>query len=283
MQAQAQTQAAAKPAVVLAPLSPEKARQAAQAIAKALATYEKSKRTLMGHVAEAVALIAVPLTAAQYDRQFKPSLAEAFAVQVKRGVMSESSANQYLSGIKTCALAILNKSAEPFAGEGYFDFYKRAAEALVSAKTPEGAPVWEAATKRGRKAGVTLPKKGGALPGHIAQANSAGGSTAAEGGTNENVLLAAARILAKGNQARAYRLLYAATSYVDQFDKWADAVLSQEDKATIGARMRAADRNNSQPANPQPSQPDKSQQPATAMEAALIEGQRKANAKRQAA
>ena len=268
--------------VTLAAVSPDTMRGAALATAKAVVTCEKSKRVLLTAVASAVGVIGQALSAAQYDRQFKPYLSQGFERAVKRGDISQRTADQYGSKLKTAVLAILCKAAEPVAGETFWEFYDRAAQAVTSATLSNGAPVWEVSAKRGRKVGVTLPKKGGALPGVVVEANaSAGTMTDAEGGTNENVQLAAARILTKGNMRRAYNLIWAVRDAPEVFDKWINDAMPDAVKAEIGGRLRELDRATA--AKAATTQAPKAEgEPQTAMAAALIEGQRKANGKRHA-
>lgn len=239
---------AKQPKVILAALSPELAKAAALATVKAVVSCEKSKRTLLTSVASAVAVIGDALSAAQYDRQFKPYLSAGFERAVKRGDISQRTADQYGSKLKTAVLAILSKTAEPVAGETFWEFYDRAAQALPSATLANGAKVWEASAKRGRKVGAKVAPKGGSHDPTASVILKAGGLSAdkVEGGFDRSAPMAAALILCKGNEARAQRLVTVLQSYVAEFDKWAATVLTDQDKAEIGERSR--------PATPQPSQ-----------------------------
>lgn len=275
---------AAKVAFVFAAVTPDTAKAAAVATAKAVVTCEKAKRTLLASVAGAVAAIGVPLTAAQYDRQFRPYLNEAFASQVKRNAIRKETADQYASKLKTAVLAILSKSAEPAAGETFWEFYDRAAKALPSATFTVGegdnaqtVKVWEASQKRGRKVGATQPKKtgGGAMPGAVAEANASAANNG-EGGFNRSPAMAAALILTRNNERRAQLLVSILKTHAENFDRWAETQLTDEERAAIGK------------ASAKPTEPAeapvtlKAGEPATAMAAALVEGQRKANVKRRA-
>jgi hypothetical protein len=241
---------AKQPKVILAALSPEVAKAAAFATVKAVVSCEKSKRTLLTAVASAVTSIGEALSAAQYDRQFKPYLASGFERAVKRGDISQRTADQYGSKLKTAVLAILSKTAEPMAGETFWEFYDRAAEALPKATLANGAPVWEASSKRGRKVGAKVAPKGGSHDPAAAAILKEGGLSAdkVEGGFDRSPAVAAALILCKGNEARAQRLVAILQSYTAEFDKWAATVLTDKDKAEIAERSR--------PQTPQPSQPE---------------------------
>lgn len=269
----------AKAKVVLAALSPDVAKDAAFATAKAVVTCEKAKRTLLTSVAEAVALVGMALNAAQYDRQFKPYLAEGFAKAVKRGDISQKTADQYASKLKTAVLAILSGAATPIAGETFWEFYDRATPLLVSATLANGSPVWEASAKRGRKVGARQPAKpgGGALPGHIAQANRDGSAADSAGdGFNRSPKTAAALILTGNNEARAQRLLIVLQSYAEQFDRFAETVLTDADKAELAKRSTAATAERVLASKPLTLKAD---QPATALADQLVKAQAKANAK----
>lgn len=274
----AQAPKAKAPKVVLAALSPDVAKDAAFATAKAVVTCEKAKRTLLTSVAEAVALVGMALNAAQYDRQFKPYLAEGFAKSVKRGDISQKTADQYASKLKTAVLAILSGAATPIAGETFWEFYDRATPLLVSAKLENGSPVWEASAKRGRKVGAKQPSKpGGALPGHIAQANRDGSAADSAGeGFNRSPKTAAALILTGNNEARAQRLLIVLQSYAEQFDRFAETVLTDADKAELAKRSTAATAERVLASKPLTLKAD---QPATALADQLVKAQAKANAK----
>lgn len=258
--------------IVLAALSPDLARSAALATVKAVVTCEKAKRTLLGVVAQAVATITVPLSAAQYDRQFRPYLAQGFAAAVQRKAISERTAGQYTSKLKTAVLALLSTDCRPIAGETFWEFYDRAAEAVTGAKLANGSPVWEASEKRGRKVGAKQPKKtgGGALPGAVAHANTLGGSAgdsgAQEGGFNRHPKVAAALILTGGNEARAQRLVTVLANYTPEFDKWVATILSDQDQASIAKR--------SHPATPEAPKAAEvvsvSSEPETALAAAMV-------------
>lgn len=250
------------PKVVLAQVSPEVVSKAATATAKAVVTCEKAKRTLLTSVSAAIAGIEVGLNAVQYDRQFKPYLSQGFAPFVKRGDISQKTADQYASKLKTAVLAIVNKLATPNAGETFWEFYDRAATAVAAGKLADGSPVWEASAKKGRKVGAKVaPKSGGPLPGAVASANSASGADA--GGLNVSAQLAAALILAKQNKSRAERLVAVLESYPEAFDKWASGLLSDNSKSD------------------KPKAPIvlKAEEPATALGAALIEAAKPANQK----
>lgn len=248
--------APAKAATVLAQVTPEKAKAAAVKTAKAVVTCEKAKRALLGSVAEAVKAIGCPLTAAQYDKQFRDYLVLAFAAEVKRKAITQKTADQYLSKLKTAILAILSKAAVPVAGETFWEFYDRASLALASATIQQGSnkvPVWEAQTKRGPKAGsgkgAGSRKSGGPVPAAVAEAN-ASAATAGAAGQGKSPKEAAALILADGNAELAGQVLAALTSYRTEFRKWIAALTSTDGEAKPQA---------SQPVTLSP------QQPATVM------------------
>lgn len=271
--------AAPKVAFVFASVTPDVAKAAAHATAKAVVKCEKAKRTLLASVAEALTVITVPLTAAQYDRQFKPYLSEGFASAVKRGDITQKTADQYSSKLKTAVLAILAKVAAPQAGETFWEFYDRAATALPSATVTQGegdnaqtVPVWEASAKRGRKVGMKVggKKSGGPLPGAVADAD-ASATHSGEAGFNRSPEMAAALILTKGNEARAARLVLVLQSYAPEFDKWVGTVTTDKDKAELAKLAKAPE---AKAAETVVIKPD---QPMTALADALVGAQRKAN------
>lgn len=256
--------------IMLAQVSPDAMRAAAKATATAVVTYEKAKLTLLEKVAAAVGTLGVPLSAAQYDKQFKPYLAEFFASAVKSGRIGPKTADQYASKLKTAVLALVNGVAQPVAGEGFFAFYDRAAEAVAKGTLPDGSPIWEASAKRGRKQGAKqTPKAPKPVPGAVAEAN-ASAATADAGGLNVRAELAAALILTHQNKSRAERLVTVMGSYAEEFDRWAATILGERqpkaraDKAKEPIVLESG-------------------QPATAMAAALVDVQRKANAAAKAA
>lgn len=276
-----QTQTA-KVAFVFAPVTPEAARNAAGAMVSAIGKYEKAKVTLMGALADACKLIGVPLTSAQYDKQVRPYLADAFkaAARSKNSAVTDGTVTQYASKLKTAVLAILSKAAEPHAGESFFAFYDRAAKALPSATFTVGegdnaqtVKVWNAETAKGRKAGAKVGRKGVSLPGAVADAN-ASAATSGEGGFNRKPAVAAALILTGNNEARAQRLVVVMQSYASEFDRWCASILTDQDKAEIAAASKAPD------AKPEGETVTikAGESAETALAAALIEGQRKLNA-----
>lgn len=216
--------------LVLATVSAETMEAAAKATAWAVSACEGAKVALLQSVHNAVKAIGQPISAAQYDRQFRPFLKAALDKEVGRkgSKLKQSSADQYVSRIKTCVLAILAKAAEPVAGETFWEFYDRAAEPLASAKLPNGEPVWEAKAGRPAKAAGTKSAKG-------AKAAPAEGSaaSASEGGMQIAPELAAALILtkeARDNHPRADKLVKAITSFPEAFDKWAATILADSEK-----------------------------------------------------
>jgi hypothetical protein len=266
--------------LILAPVSADVVKAAANSTVKAVVSCEGAKVRLMSAVAEAVATIGQPLTAKQYDRQFKPSLDAGFARAEKAGKVKEGTGRQYASKLKTAVLALLCGAASPIAGETFWEFYSRAAPLVANAKLANGAPVWEATKKAGRKVGHKVPKKtgGGAMPGAVHLANvegSKGDSDDQEGGFNRSPAIAAALILTKGNEARAQRLVTVLQTYTPEFDKWAATILTDADKAEIGER--------SKPASPEASNvtiiPPVTSEPETAIAAAMVKAAAPKNAK----
>lgn len=263
----------------LASVSTDTVRKAATQTVAAVVACEGAKVRLLEAVAKAVSAIGQPLTAKQYDRQFRPFLDKGFARAEALGKLKDGTGKQYASKLKTAVLAILSKAAEPVAGESFWAFYDRAAQALPSAKLSNGAPVWEVSAKRGRKVGAKQPPKaGGAMPKAIAEANASLSADKVEGGFDRSPAIAAALILCKGNEARAQRLVMILQSYTAEFDKWAATVLTDADKAEIGKR--------SAPQTPEGREPDVvriGDEPeldiSKPIAAALVKAQRKANAK----
>lgn len=230
MTTQTQSQAApapkadAKPKLVLAMISPDVAQAAGAAIAKAVVTCEKAKRTMLASLMTAVAGITVPISAAQYDRQVMPHIKAGFARSVARKDISEKTASQYGAKLKTAVLALVNKVAAPISGETFWEFYDRASVALVAAKLADGSPVWEAASKRGPKAGKAKASK----PKPVAQDAEPLSASKGEAGFNRSPALAAALILTGGNETRASRLIAVLETYTSEFDRWSADILQEK-------------------------------------------------------
>ncbi len=220
-----QTQAADKPAVVLAALTPATASKAASQIVGGIAKFEKAKNALLLTLHEAAATIGVKLTAAQYDKQFREALSDAFNAAVKRkgSSISEETAKTYKSLLKTALLAMLNGLAEPLAGESFFSFCKRVTPLVADAKTDDGQPLWAASVTR----------SGGRKPNKAKAATTTKAGTDQSDESKDTVSLAAAKVLAGGNVNRALALQAVMASHVVEFDKWVQTILSDKDRATL--------------------------------------------------
>lgn len=271
-QANTQTAQAPKRAkLVLLAVTRDDVSQAARKVGTAIAKVEDAKRGLLTATADAIKAAKVTsMSAKQFDRQFRPECEAALAKLVQRGKLTEGSAKVYVSKLKTVFLSLAN-GLEPLASETFWEYADRAStDFLPTATLGDGSPVWEASTKRGPKAGKPKGRKGGQLPGAVADANSAADSSGS--GFNRSPQVAAALILTGNNEARAQRLVLALASYGDEFDKWCASVLSDDDKA----KVRAASKPQAPTAKPDvvTVAPDV---PGTALADQLVKAQRKAN------
>lgn len=264
---------------VAAPLSPLTVQAVGKAFAKAQDKLGKANTTYMAEALAAAQLINCPITAGQYDRQVAPSVRAAF--KASRSALTRDSASSAMSRLKTFTLAVCTAQPDfqPVAGETFRAFLDRIAEPLTKATLPplkEGdapRPVWDTA-KQGKPAKAPGSRPGGksgtALPGAVASAATVGDG---EGGLNARPIAAAAMIVCGQNAARAQRLCIVMQSYASEFDKWTSTILTDDDKAELAKLSPALAEASTRP-NVKASEPAQ-----TAMAAALIEGQRKANSK----
>jgi hypothetical protein len=219
----------AKPKVQLLAISPETMAAAAKAVAEGEVKLQRASVDLLTSYSKAVGGLKVKgMTAVQYDRQFRPTFDAELAKRVKAKALKESSAKVASSRAKTIVLALAN-GVKPIVGETVGEFKERASAWLPTAKVG-GAPVWEAATKRGPKTGAK--RSGGKL------ANSAGAARDAETGSDERRDMAAALILTGGNRQRAERLCVVLGSYADDFDKWTATILDDAGKSKANAKTK---------------------------------------------
>lgn len=261
----------------LAPLTDEQVEAAVDAIVDAAIDVEKAKRSLLSTVCKAAVAVAdilkaanAPgLSSAQYDKQFRAPLEEAFVLKVAKKAITAGRAKVYATQSKMVLLAIVNNVATPLAGESLRDFYERTMVPLATAKLPSGEPI-QKASKTGPKVtakGAKASKPGAgpvgpATGGHVDAANT--------GGTGLDIrpALAAALILTKGNQGRAKRLVIVAERYGDQFDKWCGQVLTDAERKAINAEAPVV----------QPSEPVAPKPPVLGnVGEALVAAQRKVN------
>lgn len=267
---------AKQPKLILAPLSLETVAQAGKDTAKAIVVCEAAKARLLSELIGVANRLGTPLSAAQYDRQFAPDFRKALEASVSRGKLKEATAGQYKSKVKTAMLALLS-GLSPIAGETFWDFYDRASGFLPDAKLADGSPVWSTQGKAGRPAGkkskgkVSVTENAGLRMFSDALA-SAGDARDEEGGFDRRPFVAAALILAKGNEARAQRLVIVAESYPEAFDKWTASILTDADRAEVEARSAKAAKpaETSPPASPKASGKLDASFPETALAAALV-------------
>lgn len=230
-----ETQAAPKPAFVLAPITPDTATTVAKGLVKAAGKAEGATRTLLMECTATVRALP-PLTAAQWDKQVAPSIRDAFK-RAKAG-LAETTQASYRSRFKTAGLAIASGIPElqPMAGETFPGFLGRIAEPLSKAKLADGRSIFDPeAVRPGRAAGVKVKPTGGASP-----EGSKGATDRTEGGMNRTPQLAAALILTGENEALAQRLVIVMQSYRDDFVKWTAGILSEADKKELGEKVTRA-------------------------------------------
>lgn len=264
------------PAIALAAITPATAINVASGLAKAVHKLERSNATFLLDCTTAAALIGLPITSKQYDRQIAPDVRKAFAAK-GMAHLAETTRASYRSRLKTFCLAVNSglDGMTPLAGETMPVFLARISVSLATSKLKDGRPVWESdgKGKAGRAAGTRGPKAGGAN-GREFTGLSASDLQDAEGGTNEAPMRAAARILAKGNPSRAARFLIVAQSYVEDFDKWCSTILSEDDKKELAKLTQAA----TEPTAKGNAKPQQSAT-GTAIGDKLVEAQAKVNAK----
>lgn len=221
----------AKPAFVLAAISPLTAAQVAKGFASAIGKVEGAQTTFMRDCVTTASLIGCALTAAQYDRQIAPSMREAFKAKARgKSGLSETTLASYRSRLKTFCLAFCSglEGMTPLAGETMPVFLARVAEPLSKAVLLNGERVWSAEQgKAGRAAGTKVKGKG------TGGGNTLTAHTSGEGGLDIAPAKAAALILTKGNEARAQRLVIVMASYGEDFDKWCASILTEKDKAEL--------------------------------------------------
>lgn len=260
--------------VVLAPVSVDMAKASARLYAAAAAKHAKADDDFMSAVVKSVAGLP-PLNAVQWDKQLRKHVKAALAA--KRD-LAASSVGQYVSNAKVLQLGALH-GLPPIAGEGRKAAISRISEALATLKV-EGVHVWPATAKAGRPKAAKGSQPGvshGAFDPSAAAILRAGGlssSDSTEDGFNRSPVMAAALILAKGNEARAQRLAFIVANHPEAFDKWAEGFLTTEDKAAIAVRSKAqaeSDKGKSDVVTLKPGET------STAMGSALIEAQRKLN------
>jgi hypothetical protein len=218
----------------LAAISPETAAQFGKGMADAVANFARAQLTLAETVAKVAKLVGRPITASQYDKQLRPYVANALKAKAKRLKAPETRFTWHASRIKTATLALLCGDADlqRKAGETFSEYLERVSKPLETATLKDGRKVWDAQAKTGRPAGTKTRKPGtgavgGPTGGHLPAADTA------DGGLDIRPALAAAMILAHGNQARAQRMVVIFGSYAEDFDRWAADILSDDDKAKL--------------------------------------------------
>jgi hypothetical protein len=231
-----ETQAApAKPAFVLAAITPDTASSVAKGLVKAAGKAEGATRTLLQECTAIVRALP-PITAAQWDKQVAPSIRDAF--KRAKGGLAETTQASYRSRFKTAGLAIASGLPElqPIAGETFPGYLGRIAEPLGKATLADGRAIFDPTQVRpGRAAGVKVKPAGNASP-----EGSKGAADRSEGGMNRTPQLAAALILTGDNEALAQRLVIVMQSYRDDFTKWTASILSEADKVELGEKVKAA-------------------------------------------
>jgi hypothetical protein len=232
-----ETQAApAKPAFVLAAITPDTASNVAKGLVKAAGKAEGATRTLLQECTAIVRALP-PITAAQWDKQVAPSIRDAF--KRAKGGLVETTQASYRSRFKTAGLAIASGIPElqPIAGETFPGYLGRIAEPLGKATLADGRAIFDpTAVRPGRAAGVKVK-----APGTRSPEGSKGATDRSEGvGMNRTPQLAAALILTGDNEALAQRLVIVMQSYRDDFTKWTASILSEADKAELGEKVKAA-------------------------------------------
>lgn len=219
----------AKPAFVLAPISPDTAVQVGKGLVKAASKYEGAGRSLLAEVSGAVRLMgATPLTAAQWVKQVQPCIRDAF--KRSKGI-AETTAASYLSRFKTAGLAMLSGDAslQPLAGESLAVYCSRVAEPLAKHVLADGRPVFDPDVVR-----TGRPPKPSKATGNTSK----GEADRSEGGLNRTPQLAAALILTGDNYVLAQRLTVVMQSYKDDFAKWTDGILTERDKKELQAKVQ---------------------------------------------
>jgi len=265
--------------LILAPISPETAKQVGKKIGAACVKFEGAKLDLLTNVTSILVTVTGPLSAKQWDKQIAPDLKASLSKGKVRGQpMAAQTQSNFASMAKTVGLAVINGVAQPLAGESLNECSKRMAELLPSAKLPDGSPVWEGKKGRPTKAkGSNPPKSGSAAGGATSGGISAGGVADDEGGMNEAPKLRAAAILLGGDMANAQRLHLAVTNYREELFRWMSSILSDDDKAKL-ATLTAPKADEPAPKASKPgATPSVGDVPETALAAALIDGQAKAN------
>lgn len=263
--------------VVLAALSLDMAKTSARLYASAASKHAKADGDFMALAVKSVEGLP-KLNAAQWDKQLRKSVKAELSLP-KRG-LSAPSVSVYLSHAKTLQVGAMH-GILPISGESRKEAISRISEALATAKDGD-AFVWPASSRNGRPAKAkggkaSGDKAGGAYDPSAAAILRAGGlssSDASEEGFNRSAPMAAALILAKGNEARAQRVAFILASFPEAFDKWCEGFLSPEDKAKIAARSKAQGE-----AEKTPVVTLKPDAALPAVGAALVAAQRKANAK----
>lgn len=262
--------------VTLAALSLDQAKGAARLYASAASKHAKADGDFMASAVKSVEGLP-KLNAAQWDRQMRKAVKA--ALTAKRDLAAGSVAS-YLSHAKVLQVGALH-GILPIAGESRKEAITRISLALATAKDDAQAFIWPASERNGRPAKVkgaaTGNKPGGAYDPAAAAILKAGGlssSDTGEEGFNRSPAMAAALILAKGNEARAQRVAMVLASYPEAFDKWAEGFLTSEDKAKIAARSKAQQPGD-KPATEAPANADN----LTAIGAAMVKAAKPANVK----
>jgi hypothetical protein len=241
---------AAKVPFKLAPVSATASHDFAATVAKAFkkaeTDHEKIEKSLALKLHASASAIGVPMTQAQYQKQFAPQLAK----EVKRRMKGSPGEANALTQAKTFVLAVCAKphdwqaqqdALEPdartlhfsdvLAGENAKTYHNRVFKLLESAKLPNGewimphSETGEPVKGAGRPTETPEAKAAKEKAAKEAEAakrapESAGDVAKTEGGMNRSAPIAAALILTGDDECLARRLAYIAETFPERLDKF---------------------------------------------------------------